>query len=138
MAGSFLVGGLYMRGGEAMMRTETVALQESKIKKSDNRIFFRNPLYDVKTQIKNVNTGERFDAFLKNLSGSGMGLAAAAPCAAGAILEIALDLPDGFGPLKLLGRVVWSNEADISGYRAGVAILNPRFMSVSRILKLFF
>lgn len=120
------------------MRTETVALQESKIKKSDNRIFFRNPLYDVKTQIKNVNTGERFEAFLKDLSGSGMGLTSAALCAVGAILEIALDLPDGFGPLKLLGRVVWSKEEDISGCRSGVAILNPRFMSVSRILKLFF
>ncbi|MBI5873534.1 MAG: PilZ domain-containing protein [Candidatus Omnitrophica bacterium] len=110
----------------------------SAVVKTDNRIFFRNPLYDVKTNIKNVNTGERFDAFVKDVSGSGMGIATSCAFAAGTIFEISLEIPDGFGPLKLLGRVVWSKETDFLGYRTGVTILNPRFMSVSRILKLFF
>ena len=117
----------------------TMALpQVRNIVRTDNRIFFRNPLYDVKTQVKNVNTGERFSAFVKDLSGSGMGLATSEVFSAGTIFEISLEIPDGFGPLKLLGRVVWSKEVDFLGYKTGVVILNPRFMSVSRILKLFF
>ena len=67
-----------------------------------------------------------------------MGLATSEVFSAGTIFEISLEIPDGFGPLKLLGRVVWSKEVDFLGYKTGVVILNPRFMSVSRILKLFF
>lgn len=121
-----------------MIKTGNASLETRGVVKSDNRIFFRNPLYDVKTQIKNVNTGERFEAFVKDISGSGMGLATAHDFSSGSIFEISLEIPDGFGPLKLLGKVVWSREVDFFGYRTGVVILNPRFMSVSRILKLFF
>lgn len=121
-----------------MVKSALLATQASRVVRSDNRIFFRNPLYDVKTSIKNVNTGDRFNAFVKDLSGSGMGLSTAHRFSAGTIFEISLEIPDGFGPLKLLGRVVWSRELDFFGYRTGVVILNPRFMSVSRILKLFF
>ncbi len=121
-----------------MIRTELVSHEARQVVKTDNRIFFRNPLYDVKTSVKNVNTGERFDAFVKDISGSGMGLATADEFSCGTIFEISLEIPDGFGPLKLLGRVVWSKDVDFFGCRTGVVILNPRFMSVSRILKLFF
>jgi len=120
-----------------MMRSE-VAVAPAPGTKTDNRIFFRNPIYEVKAQIKNILTGERFSAFVKDLSGSGMGLSTSEVFPQGTIFEITLEIPDGFGPLKLLGRVVWSREADLSGHRTGVVILNPRFMSVSRILKLFF
>ena len=121
-----------------MIKTELEPRGMRSIVKADNRIFFRNPLYDVKSQVKNVNTGERFDAFIKDISGSGMGLATSQVFSAGTIFEISLEIPDGFGPLKLLGRVVWSKEVDFFGTKTGVVILNPRFMSVSRILKLFF
>jgi hypothetical protein len=121
-----------------MIRSGLTAVQTRQVAKSDNRIFFRNPLYDIKAQIKNVNTGERFEALLKDISGSGMGLSTAQECSAGTIFEISLEIPDGFGSLKLLGKVVWSRTIDFFGYRTGVVILNPRFMSVSRILKLFF
>lgn len=121
-----------------MMKTEVASLEKAHVIKSDNRIFFRNPLYDVKARIKNINTGERFDAFVKDISGSGMGLSMHQDSPAGTVFEISLDIPDGFGPLKLLGKVVWSRAADFLGNRTGVVILNPRFMSVSRILKLFF
>ena len=121
-----------------MMNQTVSSLETRPVLKTDNRIFFRNPLYDVKTQIKNVNTGERFEAFLKDLSGSGMGLSTSIKFSPGTIFEISLEIPDGFGPLKLLGKVVWSKETDFLGPRTGVVILNPRFMSVSRILKLFY
>ncbi|HAJ56937.1 MAG TPA: hypothetical protein DCL35_04120 [Candidatus Omnitrophica bacterium] len=115
-----------------------VAGRMPEVVKSDNRIFSRTPLYDVKTRIKNVNTGGYFDAFVKDVSGSGMGMATTCHFNPGTVFEISLEIPDGFGPLKLLGKVVWSKETDFLGHRTGVAILNPRFMSVSRILKLFF
>lgn len=121
-----------------MIKSEISSVETRAVIKTDNRIFFRNSLYDVKTHIKNVNTGERFEAFVKDISGSGMGLATSQEFAAGTIFEISLEIPDGFGPLKLLGRVVWSKEVNFFGPRTGVVILNPRFMSVSRILKLFF
>jgi hypothetical protein len=106
--------------------------------KTDKRIFFRNPLYDVRAAVKNVNTGQRFEALIKDISGSGMGMSTPSEIAAGTVVEISLEIPDGFGPLKLLGRTVWSRSIDFFGVRTGVAILNPRFMSVARILKLFF
>jgi len=121
-----------------MSRTSNAAVAAQPVVKTDNRIFFRNPLYDVKAAVKNVATGERFEALIKDLSGSGMGLSTPAPVTPGTILEIGLEIPDGFGPLKLLGRAVWSRPVDFFGVRTGVTILNPRFMSVSRILKLFF
>lgn len=121
-----------------MTRLALAVSQTRQVSKSDNRIFFRNALYDIKTHIKNVNTGERFEAFVKDISGSGMGLSTAQEFSPGTIFEISLEIPDGFGTLKLLGKVVWSKTMDFLGPRAGVAILNPRFMSVSRILKLFF
>jgi hypothetical protein len=121
-----------------MMRHSGVAEEARPMVKTDSRIFFRNPLYDVRTQIKNVNTGDRFDALVKDISGSGMGLGTPREFPQGTVFEIALEIPDGFGPLKLLGRVVWSKMADFSGARTGIVILNPRFMSVARILKLFF
>jgi hypothetical protein len=120
-----------------MIRSEgSVAVAPSV--KTDSRIFFRNAVYDVKAQIKNVHTGERFQAFVKDISGSGMGLSANQRFDRDSIFEIALEIPDGFGPLKLLGKVVWSKDMDYLGLRTGVTILNPRFMSVSRILRLFF
>lgn len=121
-----------------MVRSALAPLETHNVVKTDNRIFFRNPLFDVKTQIKNVNTGERFEAFIKNISGSGMGLSTTREFPSGTIFEISLEIPDGFGPLKLLGKVVWSREFGLFGPKTGVVILNPRFMSVSRILKLFF
>ena len=120
------------------MRSLGASLEKNPVVKSDNRIFFRNPLYDVKANIKNVNTGERLNALVKDISGSGMGLSMDRTISSGTIFEIALDIPDGFGPLKLLGKVVWSRAGDYFGHKTGVVILNPRFMSVSRILKLFF
>ncbi|MGE5280630.1 MAG: PilZ domain-containing protein [Deltaproteobacteria bacterium] len=106
--------------------------------KTDNRIFFRNQLYDVRASVKNVNTGARFEGAIKDISGSGMGLSTPEIVAPGTVLEISLEIPDNFGPLKLLGRAVWSQSLDFFGVRTGVTILNPRFMSVARILKLFF
>ena len=121
-----------------MIRAEAVTEHVPGVVKIDSRIFFRNPLYDVKTSIKNVNTGDRFDAFVKDISGSGMGIATPLGFSPGTIFEISIEIPDGFGPLKILGRVVWSKEVGFMGYKTGVVILNPRFMSVSRMLKLFF
>ena len=123
-----------------MMRHSALAEEARPVVKTDTRIFFRNPLYDVRTQIKNVANGDRFDALVKDISGSGMGLGTTREFPQGTVFEIALEIPDGFGPLKLLGRVVWSKVASeqLSEARTGVVILNPRFMSVARILKLFF
>lgn len=117
---------------------QTALSYASSSVKTDNRIFLRNPLYDVKTQVKNVNTGERFEAFVRDISGSGMGLSTSRVFSSGTIFEIAIEIPDGFGPLKLLGRVVWSKEAEAESARTGIVVLNPRFMTVSRILKLFY
>jgi hypothetical protein len=121
-----------------MIRTSSVPVTTRPTVKTDNRIFFRNALYDVRASVKNVNTGERSQALIKDISGSGMGLSMPETVAAGTVMEISLEIPDGFGPLKLLGRAVWSQPVDFFGVRTGVAILNPRFMSVARILKLFF
>ncbi len=104
----------------------------------DNRIFLRQPLYDLNAQIKNVNTGEKFLARAKDISGSGMGFTITREFLSGTIFEISLEIPNGFGFLKLLGKVVWSKREEFLGCTTGVEILNPRFMAVSRILKLFF
>jgi hypothetical protein len=121
-----------------MIKHDVAPVMSPAVTRTDNRVFFRNPLYDVGAEIKNVNTGERFSAWIKDISGSGMGLATPQEFSNGTVFEIALEIPDGFGPLKLLGRVVWSRSIDVFGVRTGVVILNPRFMSVARILKLFF
>ena len=121
-----------------MFKTESVSHAVANVTRSDGRIFARTPLYDIKAQIKNVNTGERFDGEIKDISGSGMGISLPQEAAKDTVLEISLEIPDGFGFLKLLGKVVWSKDSDFLGHKTGVSILNPRFMAVSRILELFF
>lgn len=123
-----------------MIKTESAPFSSGigTMQKTDGRIFSRSFLYDVKANIKNVNTGERFDGVIKDISGSGMGLTLPHDTPKETVLEISLEIPDGFGFLKLLGKVVWAKDSGFMGHRTGVSILNPRFMAVSRILELFF
>lgn len=121
-----------------MIKTDFYGSRMSDDAAVDNRIFLRSPLYDLNVSIKNVNTGDKFSAQAKDISGSGMGFVMQREFTLGTIFEISLQIPNDFGFLKLLGKVVWSKKEEFLGCTTGVVILNPRFMAVSRILKLFF
>lgn len=121
-----------------MIKSEFCDTQISGDAAIDHRIFLRSPLYDLNVSIRNINTGEKFFARGRDISGSGMGFVMEREFSEGTIFEIALEIPNDFGFLKLLGKVVWSGHDTLLGFTTGVVILNPRFMAVSRILKLFF
>lgn len=121
-----------------MIKTDFYVSQMSDETSVDGRIFLRHPLYDLNIGIKNVNTGQKFLARAKDISGSGMAFMTTLEFPQGTILEISLEVPNGFGYLKLLGKVVWSKQEELFGCVTGVVILNPRFMAISRVLKLFF
>ncbi len=121
-----------------MLKSEFCVLQPAGSAVIDNRIFLRSPLYDLCVSIRNVNTGEKFFARARDISGSGMGFMIEREFSIGTIFEISLEIPNDFGFLKILGRVIWSRHDEFLGFTTGVVILNPRFMAVSRILKLFF
>lgn len=121
-----------------MIKSDFYVGQASGSTAIDNRVFLRSPLYDLSVSIRNVNTGEKFFARGRDISGSGMGFMTQQEFPVGTIFEVSLEIPNDFGFLKLLGKVIWSRRDEYLGCTTGVAILNPRFMAVSRILKLFF
>ena len=102
---------------------------------ADNRIFCRFALNDVSVRFKDLKIGEKGDGICKDISGGGISAEFTREVKPRTPLEIWVDLPDGFEPLHLLGKVVWSNLLGASCH-VGVTFDKPRLMSLSRILKL--
>lgn len=101
----------------------------------DNRVFCRFALNDVPVRFKDLKVGEKGGGVCKDIGGGGIGAEFGREIKPRTPLEMWVDLPDGFEPLHLLGKVVWSNLLGAS-CRVGVAFDRPRLMSLSRILKL--
>ncbi|MFH0940470.1 MAG: PilZ domain-containing protein [Candidatus Omnitrophota bacterium] len=101
----------------------------------DSRVFCRFALNDVPVRFKDLKVGEKGGGVCKDIGGGGIGAEFSRELKPRTPLEMWVDLPDGFEPLHLLGKVVWSNQLDAS-CRVGVAFDRPRLMSLSRILKL--
>ena len=103
--------------------------------KNDKRTFSRFSVGDVSMRFKDLKTGEKGSAVCHDISGGGAGIESFQEIRPRTPLELWLDLPDGFEPLHLLGKVAWSKALGASCL-LGIEFERARLMSMSRILKL--
>jgi len=100
----------------------------------DKRTFCRFLVKRVPVHFKDLKIGTRGEGACKDISGGGTCMDTVRELRLKTPLELWLDFPDGFEPMHLLGRVVWS-KADGPLWRTGVAFDRQRLMSMARILK---
>jgi len=51
-------------------------------------------------------------------------------------LEMWIDVNDGYDPINLKGRVVWSDKIESENFRSGIVFDCPRLIAFSRVLKM--
>jgi len=115
-------------------RRELEILHGNPSSDNDNRIFCRFALHDMPVRFKDLKVGEKGSGVCKDISGGGISAEFGREVKPRTPLEMWVDLPDGFEPLHLLGKVVWSDLL-VSSCRVGIAFDRPRLMGLSRILK---
>jgi hypothetical protein len=101
----------------------------------DNRTFCRFTLDRVPVRFKDLKSGTRGEGVCRDFGGGGACIQGEGQMRPKTTFEMWFDFPDGFEPLHLLGRAVWSKDSG-AAWRSGVAFDKQRLMSMSRILKL--
>jgi hypothetical protein len=101
----------------------------------DRRVFCRFAMPDIPIRFKDLKIGDKGEGICKDIGGGGAGVECSHEIKARTPLEIWFDLPDGFEPMPLLGKAVWSNLSE-NNWRIGVAFERQKLMNVARILKM--
>jgi hypothetical protein len=114
-------------------RSELEALKGSA-GKEDNRVFCRLALGDVGVRFKDLKGGEKGNFVCKDISGGGAGIESAREIRPRTPLEMWFDLPDGFEPMHVVGKVAWSHLLGVT-WKLGVAFDKLKLVGMSRILK---
>lgn len=102
--------------------------------KDDKRVFSRFAVDNLPVRFKDLKVGQRGSAVCRDISGSGAGIDCSQELKPRTPLEMWFDLPDGFEPMHLLGKVAWSRSLG-DAWRLGVSFDKARFMSMARLLK---
>ena len=116
-------------------RSDREILKDETAVQDDKRIFCRFVLGDVPVRLKDLKVGEKTNGMCRDIGGGGAGVECAQELKVRTPLEMWFDLADGFEPMHLLGKVVWTRLLNAS-WRVGVAFDKPRLMSLARILRL--
>ena len=116
-------------------RKKIEILQDNPMMSDDKRMFCRFVLGNVPVRSKDLKMGEKQDGICKDIGGGGAGIECKEEIKPKTPLEMWVDLPDGFEPMHLLGKVVWSRVLGPS-WRMGIAFERPRLMSLARVMKL--
>jgi hypothetical protein len=115
-------------------RTGIQILNSEPQGREDGRVFSRFAIDDIPVRFKDLKIGEKGSAVCKDLSGGGAGMESKREIRPRTPLEMWFDLPDGYEPMHLLGKVAWSSQKGAS-WLLGISFDKPRLMSMSRILK---
>jgi len=100
----------------------------------DKRVFSRFAVDNLPVRFKDLKIGQRGTAVCHDISGSGAGIDSPSEVKPRTPLEMWFDLPDGFEPMHLLGKVAWSQSLGDT-WKLGVSFDKARFMSMARLLK---
>jgi len=102
--------------------------------KEDNRVFCRFAVDNVAVRFKDLKIGEKGSVVCKDISGGGAGIESSREIKPRTPLEMWFDLPDGFEPMHIVGKVAWSHLLGAT-WKLGVAFDRPRSVGMSRLLK---
>ena len=117
-----------------MKRRELEILKNTAAAQDDKRVFCRFALDKVPVRFKDLKVGVKSSAVCRDIGGGGAGIECREEIKAKTPLELWFELPDGFEPMHLLGKVAWSNLHG-SSCRIGVAFDKARMMSLARIMR---
>ncbi len=115
-------------------RKQLEILQDGSCGMDDKRIFCRFALKEAPVRFKDLKVGEKGSGICKDISGGGIGAEFPRELKPRTPLEMWVDLPDGFEPMHMLGKVSWSHLLG-SSWRVGISFDRPRLMSLARILR---
>ena len=115
-------------------RSQLEVLNGNSSSRDDKRIFCRFAVKDIPVRFKDLKVGDRGDAICKDISGGGAGIECSQTLRSKTPLEMWFDLPDGYEPMHVLGKVSWFRPSGTI-WRVGIAFDRARMMSLSRILK---
>ena len=100
----------------------------------DQRIFERFPSrFSVKFEHSCNDFGTT--VFLRDASAQGVKIAVKEKVFKNDHLSLLVKLPDGFGPLLLHGKVVWTKEKSLNLWEAGIRFHEVDFMKMRRLFK---
>lgn len=75
------------------------------------------------------------DVFLKDMSGSGVGIRTREKFFLDDMVSLDVKVPDGHAPIPLNGRVCWVKEVAPGAFEAGVEFHRVNFLRVARLTK---
>lgn len=87
-------------------------------------------------RFRNLNVGRRGEGICADIGAGGVSLESAQEIQPRTPIEVWIDIADGFDPINLKGRVVWSKRIDSENCRTGVVFDCPRLIAFSRVLKM--
>lgn len=102
---------------------------------NEQRMFSRFRV-NFPARFRNLNVGKRGEGVCKDIGAGGVSIETAQALEPRAPLEMWLDVADGFDPINLKGRVVWSKMAGAENCRTGVVFDCPRLIAFSRVLRM--
>lgn len=115
------------RGNSDSKKTETAS--------KELRMFSRFRV-NFPTRFRNLNLGKRGEGRCTDIGAGGVGIETVQELEPKTPLEIWIDVADGFEPINLKGRVVWSKEESSQSRKTGIVFDCPRLIAFSRVLKM--
>lgn len=85
---------------------------------------------------RNLNIGRRGEGVCTDIGAGGVSIEMNQNFEPRTPLEMWLDIADGFEPINLKGRVVWSRRYGSESNKTGVVFDCPRLIAFSRVLKM--
>lgn len=87
-------------------------------------------------RFRNLNVGRRGEGRCVDIGAGGVSIDMNQELEPKTPLEMWLDIADGFEPINLKGRVVWSKKTEPENSRTGIVFDCPRLIAFSRVLKM--
>jgi len=115
---------------------ETPSEDDAKDAKTpkEHRMFSRFRV-NFPARFRNLNVGRRGEGTCADIGAGGVSIETDQKIEPRTPLEVWIDIADGFNPVNLKGRVVWSKEISSENCRTGVVFDCPRLIAFSRVLK---
>jgi hypothetical protein len=116
---------------------ETPGEDNSKSTKNpeEHRMFSRFRV-NFPARFRNLNVGRRGEGICADIGAGGVSIESSQAIEPRTPLEVWIDIADGYDPINLKGRVVWSKRLDAENCRTGVVFDCPRLIAFSRVLKM--
>lgn len=87
-------------------------------------------------RFRNLNVGRRGEGVCTDIGAGGVSIEMNQALDPRTPLEMWLEIADGFEPINLKGRVIWSHKYATESNKTGVVFDCPRLIAFSRVLKL--